>query len=144
MLPQPTIARRPRSMTLGAPSRFNTTRARAGSSVASELDREGLQPAEREALTILGLVVDQLEPREPAHERVDRDLPFQARERRAQAKVDAPAEGEGAGGASPGVPGAGAAARARRSRSALPGARAARPGKSGCPSRRRCGGCRLA
>src|SRR4029453_2322421 len=94
MLPQPTIARRTRSMTLGAPSRFNTTPARAGSSVASELHREGLQPAEREALTILGLVVDQPEPREPAHERVDRDLPFQARERRAQAKVDAPAEGD--------------------------------------------------
>src|SRR5437870_11285969 len=93
MLPQPTIARRTRSMIkahLGrreAPtacsahsqSRFNTTSTIVGSSVASELDRQRLQTAKREALAILRLVGHQLESRQPAHERVDGDLPFQDR-----------------------------------------------------------------
>src|SRR5882724_166194 len=95
MLPQPTIARRTRSMVgRRASLRFNTTRAIAGSSVASELDGQRLQTAQREALAIRRRVRHQLEPRDAAYERVDGDLAFHARERRAEAEVDTPAEGD--------------------------------------------------
>src|SRR2546426_9743044 len=65
---------------------------------ASEFHRERLQSPQREALAVLRLVRDELELREPPHERVDGDLPFHAREWSAEAEVNAPAEGDVAGG----------------------------------------------
>src|SRR3989442_8487668 len=67
---------------------------------ASEFHRERLQSPQREALAVLRLVRDELELREPPHERVDGDLPFDAREWSAEAEVNAPAEGDVAGGGS--------------------------------------------
>src|SRR3989475_13204283 len=64
---------------------------------ASEFHRERLQSPQREALAVLRLVRDELELREPPHERVDGDLPFHAREWSAEAEVNAPAEGDVAG-----------------------------------------------
>src|SRR2546428_10452184 len=64
---------------------------------ASEFHRERLQSPQREALAVLRLVRDELELREPPHERVDRNLPFHAREGSAEAEVNAPAEGDVAG-----------------------------------------------
>src|SRR2546422_1403141 len=61
---------------------------------ASEFHRERLQSPQREALAVLRLVRDELELREPPHERVDGDLPFHAREWSAEAEVNAPAEGD--------------------------------------------------
>src|SRR2546428_3784150 len=61
---------------------------------ASEFHRERLQSPQREALAVLRLVRDELELREPPHERVDRNLPFHAREGSAEAEVNAPAEGD--------------------------------------------------
>src|SRR5881628_3460769 len=61
---------------------------------ASEFHRERLQSPQREALAVLRLVRDELELREPPHERVDGDLPFHAREGSAEAEVNAPAEGD--------------------------------------------------
>src|SRR2546428_13674327 len=64
---------------------------------ASEFHRERLQSPQRETLAVLRLVRDELELREPPHERVDRNLPFHAREGSAEAEVNAPAEGDVAG-----------------------------------------------
>src|SRR2546425_3444706 len=70
---------------------------------ASEFHRERLQSPQREALAVLRLVRDELELREPPHERVDGDLPFHAREWSAEAEVNAPAEGDVAGVGASGV-----------------------------------------
>src|SRR5262245_49899359 len=78
MLPQPMIASRIRSMDV-APS---------------ELDRQLLQASQGEALAVLRVLGDEGQIRQPPHERVDRDLTLDARERRAKAEVDAPAKGD--------------------------------------------------
>src|SRR5262245_2147526 len=57
-----------------------------------ERDRQRLQPAERQAQTMLGLFDRERELRQLLDERADRDLAFHAREWRADAEVDAPAE----------------------------------------------------
>src|SRR5207244_8419708 len=61
--------------------------------LASESHRERLQSPQRETLAVLWLVRDELELREPPHERVDRNLPFHAREGSAEAEGNAPMKG---------------------------------------------------
>src|SRR6184192_2579950 len=61
----------------------------AGEASSSEADREPLQASQREALAVLRPVRGQRELREPLHERVDGDLALHARERGAEAEVDA-------------------------------------------------------
>src|SRR5947199_6211180 len=60
----------------------------------SEAHRQCLQAAQREALAVLRLRGRQLELRHAAHERADRDLSLDARQRRPEAEMDAPAEGD--------------------------------------------------
>src|SRR5262245_40058183 len=57
-----------------------------------ERDRQRLQPAERQAQTMLGLFGRERELRQLPDERADRDLPFDTRERSADAEVDTPTE----------------------------------------------------
>src|SRR2546423_15721303 len=65
----------------------------AGEASSSEADGERFQTSQREALAVLRTGRGQRELREPLHERVDGDLALHARERGAEAEVDAPAEG---------------------------------------------------
>src|SRR5258705_2006845 len=60
----------------------------------SEADRQGFQPAQRQALAMLGPVGGQRKLGQPLHERVDRDLALDPRQRGAETEVDAPAEGD--------------------------------------------------
>src|SRR5215813_5295247 len=57
-----------------------------------ERNRQRLQPAERQAQTMLGLFGRERELRQLPDERADRNLPFHTRERSADAEVDAPTE----------------------------------------------------
>src|SRR2546423_15060660 len=95
----------------------------AGEASSSEADGERFQTSQREALAVLRTGCGQRELRQPLHEGVDGDLALHARERGAEAEVDAPAEGDVAGVGARGVGtgggggtwgGAGGGARGRR------------------------------
>src|SRR5215472_14158184 len=61
-------------------------------SPASERDGQRAQSAERQALAKLGRLGGERQLRQAPHERVDRDLSLETRQRRPQTEVNAPAE----------------------------------------------------
>src|SRR5207248_10656872 len=83
----------PHQRVLGPSGRMRRYRV-AGEASSSEADGERFQASEREALAVLRTGRGQRELRQPLHERVDGDLALHARERGAEAEVDAPAEGD--------------------------------------------------